>query len=198
MIRTLSLSMLIGLSPIIHAEPIKANNFTMSELAHIEYTATLSYIPKQNDYKKGYKKGVPVELIHQKFLINYKNDNRTITKLPTGPLEHGSILITEEDPQQLGVSSLDGRYKGLYVIMDNPKRIDDYSDYKLRLKIFPIDQYLNTEFTASAVIWNDDIKGKRHGFKQKIVLAPNKPTFTSVDDTFTNGLIIKLEAKATN
>ena len=80
--------------------------------------------------------------------------------------------------------------------MDNPKKIDNYSDYKLRLKIFPIDQYLNTEFTANAVLLENNVKGKRYGFKQKIVLAPNKPTFTSVDDSFTNGLTVKLEAKA--
>lgn len=196
MIRILSLSILVGLSPIINAETIKANNFTMSELEHIEYTATLFYTPKQDDYQKGYKKGIPVELVHQKFLINYKDENRTITKIATGKLERGSILITEEDPQQLGISSLDGRYKGLYVIMDNTQKIDNYSDYKLRLKIFPIDQYLNTEFTASAVILDDNIKGKRHGFKQKVVLAPNKPIFTSVDDTLTNGLTVKLEARA--
>lgn len=196
MFKILSLSVLMGLSPIINADTIQANNFTMSEFEHIEYTATLYYTPKKDDYNNGYKKGVPVELVYQKFLINYKDDNRIITKIDTKKLERGSILITEEDPQQLGISSLNGRYRGLYVIMDNPKKIDDYSDYRLRLKIFPIDQYLNTEFTASAVLLHNNVKGKRYGFKQKIVLAPNKPIFTSVDDSFTNGLTVKLEAKA--
>lgn len=186
----------MGLSPIINADTIQANNFTMSEFEHIEYTATLYYTPKKDDYNNGYKKGVPVELVYQKFLINYKDGNRIITKIDTKKLERGSILITEEDPQQLGISSLNGRYRGLYVIMDNPKKIDDYSDYRLRLKIFPIDQYLNTEFTASAVLLDNNVKGKRYGFKQKIVLAPNKPIFTSVDDSFTNGLTVKLEARA--
>lgn len=214
MLKYISLLLLIALSGTAQAETLKLNNFTMSELENIEYTATLSYIPKDNDIKQGYKKGVPVKLIHQTFMLDYKDDNRNITKLKSTKNELGTILITYEDPEQLGISSLDkGKYKGMFVIMDSEKnkKIDNYTDYKLKLNIYTIDQRLHTQYTASfvdlyedpdlyKVTYNNLIlsneKGKRYDIKQRVVLAPNKPKFITPKGEEMGIFIVELEARA--
>jgi len=213
MLKYLSFIILTIITHTAFAANEQPQNFTMSELEHIEYTATLSYVPEQDDPAKGYKKGIPVKLIHQKFLIDYKDDNRNITKIDIGQKSIGSLLITYEDPEQLGISSLDDRFKSMLVIMKDEKntKIDNYSDFRLNLKIYDIQQILHTRYTASIVelydnpddykIVFDNIvlsnpKGKRYDLKQTVVLAPNVPKFKTDQANIMRGLIVELEAKS--
>lgn len=213
MLKYLSFIILTIITHTAFAANEQPQNFTMSELEHIEYTATLSYVPEQDDPAKGYKKGIPVKLIHQKFLIDYKDDNKNITKIDIGQKSIGSLLITYEDPEQLGISSLDDRFKSMLVIMKDEKntKIDNYSDFRLKLKIYSIEQILHTRYTASIVelydnpddykIVFDNIvlsnpKGKRYDLKQTVVLAPNVPKFKTDQANIMRGLIVELEAKS--
>jgi len=213
MLKYLSIIILTIIAHSAFAANEKPQNFTMSELEHIEYTATLSYVPEQDDLTKGYKKGVPVKLIHQKFLIDYKDDNRNITKIDIGQKALGSLLITYEDPEQLGISSLDDRFKSMLVIMKDQKniKIDNYTDFGLKLRIYSIQQRLHTNYTASIVdlydnpddykvVFNNFMlsnpKGNRYDLKQKVVLAPNVPKFKTDKANIMRGLIVELEAKS--
>jgi hypothetical protein len=212
MLKYLSVIILTIVAHTAFAANEKPQNFTMSELEHIEYTATLSYVPEQDDPAKGYRKGVPVKLIHQKFMIDYKDDNRNITKIEIGKKALGSLLITYEDPEQLGISSLDDRFKSMLVIMKDEKntKIDNYTDFRLKLKIYAIQQRLNTHYTASLVELYDNpddykvvvdnlvlsnAKGKRYDLKQTVVLAPNVSKFKTDQSNIMRGLIVELEAK---
>lgn len=213
MLKYLSIIILTIVAHTAFASNKQPQNFTMSELEHIEYTATLSYLPQQDDPKKGYKKGVPVKLIHQKFQLDYKDDNRNITKIDIGKKELGSILITYEDPEQLGISSLDDRFKSMLVIMKDEKntKIDNYTDFRLKLKIYAIQQRINTHYTASfvelydkpddyKVVFNNLVlsnpKGKRYDLKQTVVLAPNVPKFKTDEEPIMRWLIVELEARS--
>lgn len=213
MLKYLSFIILTIVAHTAFASNEQPQNFTMSELEHIEYTATLSYVPEQDYPDKGYKKGVPVKLIHQKFMIDYKDDNRNITKIDIGKKALGSLLITYEDPEQLGISSLNDRFKSMLVIMKDEKntKIDNYTDFRLKLKIYSIQQILHTHYTASIVelyenpddykvVFNNIVlsnaKGKRYDLKQKVVLAPNVPKFKTDQANIMRGLIVELEAKS--
>lgn len=213
MLKYLSFIILTIISHTAFAVTERPQNFTMMELENIEYTATLSYVPEKDDIQKGYKKGVPVKLIHQKFLLNYKNDNRNITKINIGQKELGTLLITYEDPEQLGINSLDDRFKSMLVIMKDEKntKIDNYTNFRLKLKIYAIQQTLHTQYTASVVdiyenpddykvffnnLMMSNAKGKRYDLKQTVVLAPNISKFKTDKSNIMRGLIVELEAKS--
>lgn len=197
------------LSQNVLAENIPPNNFTMTELENIEYTAIMSYIPTKDEPEHGYKKGVPVKVLHQKFTLDFKDNTRKITQI-TSKDSLGITTISDENPDHLIGQKPENRFNGKYITIKDEREliINDFTDFSIQLNLYNIDQYLNTLYVIKATEMFDNsgfykVVGAKiytdaqpYGYTQRVILSPNHPTFKTSDENKKAGFIVELEAKA--
>lgn len=193
-----------------NSESIKS--FTPDELSHLEYSVNLSYVPKSDNKEKGYIKGKPVKIASQKFLLDFKDGSRKITKLTDFGQSNsvGDVYVGRNDPQSLTNPSDE-----LMIIMSDNKGllIDDVENFRIKIFIRPHMNNLLTVYSVQFIrrsstpvrlnclenpyaIQLCDPSMMPMELTQRLYLAPDRAKFNSNNtNVVDSGFLVEIEVK---